>query len=52
VTQNNAPDFVPANSSIVLNATCISSAAPDNQTLIGVTDVQRDDAYQQWLQGM
>ncbi|KAF8894610.1 glycoside hydrolase superfamily [Infundibulicybe gibba] len=48
VTQNNAPFFVPFNSSIAPfgpdNAPATPGTAP-----FGVTDPQRDDAYQQWI---
>lgn len=52
VTQNNAPSFIPFNSTMVSNATSTSQGGPDNQnSTVGVTDKQRDDAYDQWLQG-
>lgn len=45
VTQNNAPVFVPFNSTTpALNSTSDSVQG-------FVTDSQRDDAYQQWLNG-
>jgi mannan endo-1,4-beta-mannosidase len=47
VTQQNAPAFVPFN-------TTIAPFGPDNtapvQQPFGVTDAERDDAYVQWLQ--
>lgn len=46
VTQNNAQDFVPFNSTI--SPDTASTSAPDGTT--GVTDDQRNDAYGQWLQ--
>jgi mannan endo-1,4-beta-mannosidase len=49
VTQANAPDYVPFNSTAVANDTDTATTSPNaNQT--GVADNQRDDAYQQWLQ--
>jgi len=52
VTQGNAPDFVPFNSTMVANTTSISSSAPNNPTaMTGISDDQRDSGYQQWLQG-
>jgi hypothetical protein len=52
VTQGNAPDFVPFNSTMVANTTSISSSAPNNPTAsTGISDDQRDSGYQQWLQG-
>jgi mannan endo-1,4-beta-mannosidase len=51
VTQGNAPDFVPFNSTMVANTTSISSSAPNNPTAsTGISDDQRDSGYQQWLQ--
>jgi len=50
VTQNNAPDFVPFNSTTVSDATTTSSTAPDSSATSGVSDDDRDSAYQQWLQ--
>ncbi|KAJ6547556.1 glycoside hydrolase superfamily [Mycena capillaripes] len=52
VTQDNAPSFVPFNSTVapfandqIGNLTLNSTITP-----FGVTDQQRDDAYAQWLQ--
>jgi len=55
VTQNNAPVFVPFNSTLAPFGpdSSSSSAAPTRRQAIqpfGVTDAQRDDAYAQWLQ--
>jgi mannan endo-1,4-beta-mannosidase len=51
VTQNNAPDFVPFNSTMVANSTSTSPTSPDNTTAVsGISDDQRNSAYQQWLQ--
>lgn len=48
VTQDNVPDFVPFNSTKDVTST----SAPDSQpSTTGITDDQRDSAYQQWLQG-
>jgi mannan endo-1,4-beta-mannosidase len=52
VTQNNAPFFVPFNSTQAPFASDQSnglSTTPTSQPF-GVTDQQRDDAYSQWLQ--
>jgi len=51
VTQNNAPDFVPFNSTQVSNSTNISPTGPNTSSTTRVTDDQRNSAYQQWLQG-
>ncbi|KAF7976296.1 hypothetical protein HWV62_6989 [Athelia sp. TMB] len=50
VTQSNAPDFVPFNSTQVgsLNGTT-STSARKRDSDGGVTDQQRDGAYQAWL---
>ncbi|TFK76450.1 glycoside hydrolase family 5 protein [Pluteus cervinus] len=44
VTQDNAPDFVPFNSSVAP-----LQSDPVSATSFGVTDDQRDQAYTQWL---
>lgn len=51
VTQSNAPDYIPFNSAAVGNVTSMTliSDAPAIQTS-GISDDQRDDAYQQWMQ--
>jgi len=54
VTQNNAPNFVPFNSTQAPFASDPPDPpSPDPPTVtqpFGVTDSQRDDAYAQWLQ--
>ncbi|KAL0581750.1 hypothetical protein V5O48_000332 [Marasmius crinis-equi] len=45
VTQANLPDFVPFNSSTAPFANSTSNAVQD----IGVTDAQRDEAFETWL---
>jgi mannan endo-1,4-beta-mannosidase len=50
VTQSHAANFVPFNSTQVSNVTTTTPIGSDNQnSTAGVTDDQRDDAYQQWL---
>ncbi|KAJ6496671.1 glycoside hydrolase family 5 protein [Mycena vitilis] len=51
VTQDNAPSFVPFNSTIAPFANDQFGNTTTNSTQpFGVTDQQRDDAYSQWLQ--
>jgi len=51
VTQNNAPDFVPFNSTLVANSLVTSHVAlKGSSSSPFVTDSQRNQAYQQWLQ--
>ncbi|KAJ7223335.1 glycoside hydrolase family 5 protein, partial [Mycena pura] len=52
VTQDNAPSFVPFNSTIAPFANDQFGSLSLNATKLpfGVTDQQRDDAYAQWLQ--
>lgn len=50
VTQSNAPSFIPFNSTQVSNATLSTGTGNQKRdTDFGVTDSQRDDAYQTWL---
>lgn len=58
VTQGNAPNFVPFDSTSVANDSSTSTtpsrkrfATPAGPNL-GVTDSQRDDAYMQWFGGV
>ncbi|KAJ7452419.1 glycoside hydrolase family 5 protein [Mycena galericulata] len=52
VTQNNAPSFVPFNSTVApfANDQFGNFTTSPTQAPFGVTDQQRDDAYAQWLQ--
>ncbi|KAJ7219265.1 glycoside hydrolase family 5 protein, partial [Mycena pura] len=52
VTQNNAPSFVPFNSTVApfANDQFGNLTLSPTQMPFGVTDQQRDDAYTQWLQ--
>ncbi|KAF7304875.1 Glycoside hydrolase family 5 protein [Mycena kentingensis (nom. inval.)] len=52
VTQDNAPFFVPFNTTIApfANDQIGNLSLTDGFTPYGVTDAQRDDAYTQWLQ--
>ncbi|KAJ7774617.1 glycoside hydrolase family 5 protein [Mycena maculata] len=52
VTQDNAPSFVPFNSTVApfANDQFANITTSATQQPFGVTDQQRDDAYSQWLQ--
>ncbi|KAJ7774818.1 glycoside hydrolase family 5 protein [Mycena metata] len=52
VTQDNAPSFVPFNSTVApfANDQIGNLTFNATQSPFGVTDAQRDDAYAQWLQ--
>ncbi|KAJ6630795.1 glycoside hydrolase family 5 protein [Mycena sp. CBHHK59/15] len=51
VTQDNAPFFVPFNSTVAPFASDqFGNLSDPTQQPFGVTDQQRDDAYSQWLQ--
>lgn len=47
VTQENSPFFTPFNTSVAPFGS--DSGQPITQQPFGVTDEQRDDAYQQWI---